>query len=71
MNTIVPACVATLTLSILLTITLVTLPRNMAATKPARQARNIQYLIVNAVIMSACLLVIMIDIATFVKPMEY
>lgn len=70
MNAIIPACVAVLTLFALLFVTLGTLTRNMAVTKPANQARNIKYLITNAIIMSVCLIVIMVDIATFIKPME-
>lgn len=70
MNTIIPACVAVLTLFALLFVTLGTLTRNMAVTKPTNQARNIKYLITNAIIMSVYLIVIMVDIATFIKPME-
>lgn len=70
MNAIIPACVAVLTLFALLFVTLGTLTRNMAVTKPANQARNIKHLITNAIIMSVCLIVIMVDIATFIKPME-
>lgn len=70
MNAIIPACVAVLMLFALLFVTLGTLTRNMAVTKPKHQTRNIKYLIVNALIISVCLIVIMVDIATFIKPME-
>lgn len=69
-TSIIPTCVAVLTLSVLLIATLVPLSHNMAVTKPARQAHHIKHLIVNAVIMSICLIVIMINIAMFIKQME-
>lgn len=70
MNTIIPIQIAVLTLSVLLFVTLATLLRNMAVTKPAHRARNIKYLIINAILITACLIFIMIDIAAFIKPMN-
>lgn len=70
MDTIIPIQIAVLTLSVLLFVTLATLLRNMAVTKPAHRTRNIKYLIINAILITACLIFIMIDIATFIKPMN-
>ena len=70
MDTIIPIQIAVLTLSVLLFVTLATLLRNMAVAKPAHRARNIKYLIIKAILITACLIFIMIDIATFIKPMN-
>lgn len=70
MNTIIPIQIAVLTLSVLLFVTLATLLRNMAVAKLAHRARNIKYLIINAILITACLIFIMIDIAAFIKPMN-
>lgn len=70
MDTIIPIQIAVLTLSVLIFVTLATLLRNMAVVKPAHRARNIKYLIINAILITACLIFIMIDIATFIKPMN-
>lgn len=47
-----------------------TMLRNMAVAKPAHRARNIKYLIINAILITACLIFIMIDIAAFIKPIN-
>ena len=70
MNTIIPIQIAVLTLSVLLFVTLATLLRNMAVAKPAHRARNIKYLIINAILITTCLISIVIDIAAFIKPMN-
>ena len=61
-----PAHVAGFVLTVLLFVTLMTLPRNMAAAQPAHRKRHIVFLIGSSVLMSVFLVIIMIDIAALI-----
>ena len=63
---IIPAHVAGFVLTVLLFVTIMTLPRNMAAAKPAHQKRHIAFLIGSSVLMSFFLVIVMIDIAALI-----
>lgn len=65
-TSIIPAHVAGLVLTVLLFVTLMTLPRNIATTKPARRKRHIAFLISSSVLMSFFLVIIMINIAALI-----
>lgn len=62
----VPIYVAGIALAVLLLVTLVTLPRNMAAAGPTHRKRHIAFLVSSSVLMSFFLVIIMIDIANFI-----
>lgn len=61
-----PAHIAGFVLTVLLFVTLMTLPRNMAAAQPTHCKRHIAFLIGSSVLMSFFLVIIMIDIAAFI-----
>lgn len=63
---ITPAHVAGFVLTVLLFVTLMTLPRNMAAAGPTNRKRHIAFLISSSVLMSFFLVIIMIDIAALI-----
>lgn len=63
---IIPLHVAGLALTVLLFVTLMVLPRNMAAAQTTRHKRHIAFLISSAVLMSFFLVIIMIDIAALI-----
>lgn len=63
---ITPAHVAGFVLTVLLFVTLMALPRNMAAAQPTRRKRHIAFLVGSSVLMSFFLVIIMIDIAALV-----
>ena len=63
---IIPAHVAGLVLTVLLFVTLMAMPRNMAAAEPAHHKRHIAFLIGSSILMSFFLVIIMIDIAALV-----
>ena len=67
---ITPAHVAGFVLTVLLFVTLMALPRNMAAAGPTHRKRHIAFLISSSVLMSFFLVIIMIDIAALIEPME-
>ena len=69
-TSIIPAHVAGLVLTVLLFVTLMALPRNMATAKPARRKRHIAFLISSSVLMSFFLVIIMIDIAALIAPIN-
>lgn len=66
-----PAHVAEFVLIMLLFVTLMTLPRNMAAVQPAHRKRHITSLIGSSVLMSFLLVIIMIGIAALIEPMKF
>lgn len=66
---IIPAHVAGFVLTVLLFVTLIAMPRNMAAAEPAHRKRHIAFLISSSVLISF-FLVIMIDIAALIPPMK-
>lgn len=66
----IPTHIAAFVLNVLLFITLVTIPRNMAATNTKRRQRHITFLIGSSVLMSFLLIIIMIDIAALIAPMK-
>ena len=61
-----PPIVAGLVLTALLFVTLMALPRNMAAAGPTHRKRHIAFLISSSVLMSFFLVIIMIDIAALI-----
>ena len=63
---IIPAHVAGFVLTVLLFVTLIALPRNMAAAGPTHRKRHIAFLIGSSVLMSFFLVIIMIDITAFI-----
>ena len=63
---VTPAHVAGFVLTVLLFVTIMTLPRSMATAKPAHQKRHIAFLIGSSVLMSFFLVIIMIDIAALI-----
>lgn len=63
---IIPLHIAGLALTVLLFVTLMALPRNMAAVQPTRRKRYIAFLVGSSVLMSFFLVIIMIDIAAFI-----
>ena len=63
---IIPAHVAGFVLTVLLLVTLMMLPRNMAAAGPTHRKRHIAFLIGSSVLMSFFLSIIMIDIAALI-----
>lgn len=63
---IIPLHVAGLALAVMLSVTLVTLLRGMAATQTTHHKRYIAFLIGSSVLMSFFLVIIMIDIAAFI-----
>lgn len=69
-TSIIPAHVAGLVLTVLLFVTLMALPRNMATAKPARRKRHITFLVSSSVLMSFFLVIIMIDIAALIAPIN-
>lgn len=67
---ITPPIVAGFVLTVLLFVTLMILPRNMAAAEPAHRKRHIAFLISSSVLMSFFLIIIMIDIAALIAPIN-
>lgn len=67
---VTPAHVAEFVLTVLLFVTLTALPRNMAAAEPAHRKRHIALLISSSVLMSFFLVIIMIDIAALIAPID-
>lgn len=63
---ITPAHVAGFVLTVLLFVTLIAMPRNMAAARPTHRKRHIAFLIGSSVLMSFFLVIIMIDIAALI-----
>lgn len=63
---IIPAHVAGFVLTVLLFVTLMILPRNMAAAGPTHRKRHITFLISSSVLMSFFIIIIMIDIAALI-----
>lgn len=63
---ITPAHIAGFVLTVLLFVTLMALPRNMATAEPAHRKRHIAFLISSSVLMSFFLVIIMIDIAALI-----
>ena len=63
---ITPAQIAGFVLTVLLFVTLMTLPRNMAVAGPAHRKRHIAFLISSSVLMSFFLVIVMIDIAALI-----
>jgi hypothetical protein len=61
-----PAHVAGFVLNVLLFVTLMILPRKMAAAQTTHHKRYIAFLIGSSVLMSFFLVIIMIDIAAFI-----
>ena len=61
-----PAHVAGFVLTVLLFVTIMALPRNMATAKPAHRRRHIAFLVSSSVLMSFFLVIIMIDIAALI-----
>ena len=61
-----PAHVAGFVLTVLLFVTLMALPRNIAAAQPTHRKRHIAFLISSFVLMSFFLVIIMIDIAALI-----
>lgn len=61
-----PAHVAGLVITVLLFVTLMTLPRNMAAAGPTHRKHHIAFLIGSSVLMSFFLVIIMIDITALI-----
>jgi hypothetical protein len=61
-----PAHIAGFVLTVLLFVTLMTLPRNMAAAGPTHRKRHITFLISSSVLMSFFLVIIMINIAALI-----
>lgn len=59
----IPAHVAGFALTVLLFVTLIAMPHNMAATQSTHHKRHITFLISSSVLMSFFLVIIMIDIA--------
>lgn len=67
---IIPLHVAGFVLTVLLLVTLMALPRNMATAQPTHRKRHIAFLISSSVLMSFFLVIIMIDIAALIKPIK-
>lgn len=67
---ITPAHVAGFVLTVLLFVTLMALPRNMAAAEPTHRKRHIAFLTSSSVLMSFFLVIIMIDIAALIEPIK-
>lgn len=67
---ITPAHVAGFVLTVLLFVTLMALPRNMAAARPTHSKHHIAFLISSSVLMSFFLVIIMIDIAALIEPIK-
>lgn len=63
---VTPAHIAGFVLTVLLFVTLMALPRNMATTQPTHRKRHIAFLISSSVLMSFFLIIIMIDIAALI-----
>lgn len=63
---ITPPIVAGFVLTVLLFVTLMILPRNMATAGPTHRKRHITFLIGSSVLMSFFLIIIMIDIAALI-----
>lgn len=63
---ITPAHVAGFVLTVLLFVTLIAMPRNMAVAGPTHRKRHIAFLIGSSVLMSFFLVIIMIDIAALI-----
>lgn len=61
-----PVHVAGFILTVLLFVTLITLPRNMAAAEPTHHKSHIVFFIGSSVLMSVFLVIIMIDIAALI-----
>lgn len=62
----VPIYVAGIALAVLLFVTLIVLPRNMALTQTTHRKRHVAFLIGSSILMSFFLVIIMIDIAAFI-----
>lgn len=69
-TSIIPVHVAGFVLTMLLFVTLMALPRNMAATQPAHRKRHIAFLVSSSVLMSFFLVIIMIGIAALIEPIK-
>jgi hypothetical protein len=67
---ITPAHVAGFVLTVLLFVTLMAIPHSMSTTQPTHRKRHIAFLISSSVLMSFFLVIIMIDIAALIPPME-
>ena len=63
---ITPAHIAGFVLTVLLFVTLMALPRNIATVQPTHRKRHIAFLISSSVLMSFFLVIIMIDIAALI-----
>ena len=63
---IIPAHIAGFVLTVLLFVTLMALPRNMAAAQPTHRKHHIAFLIGSSVLMSFFFVIIMIDIAALI-----
>lgn len=69
-TSIIPAHIAGLVLTVLLFITLVTLLRGMSTTQPTHRKRHIAFLIGSSILMSIFFIIIMIDIAALIAPID-
>lgn len=63
---VTPTHIAGFVLTVLLFVTLIAMPRNMATAGPAHRKRHIAFLISSSVLMSFFLIIIMIDIAALI-----
>lgn len=63
---IIPLHIAGLALTVLLFVTLMVLPHNMAAAQTTQRKRHIAFLIGSSVLMSLFFVIIMIDIAALI-----
>lgn len=63
---ITPPIVAGFVLAVLLFVTLMILPRNMATAQPTHRKHHITFLIGSSVLMSFFLIIIMIDITALI-----
>ena len=66
----IPAHVAGFVLTVLLFVTLMALPRNMATAQPTHHKRHIALLVGSSVLMSFFLIIIMIGIAALIEPIK-
>lgn len=65
-TSIIPVHIAGFGLAVLLFITLVMIPSNMATAQPTHRKRHIAFLVGSSVLMSFFLVIIMIDIAALI-----
>lgn len=69
-TSVTPTHVAGFVLTVLLFVTLMALPHNMAAAQPTHRKQHIAFLIGSSVLMSFFLIIIMIDIAALIEPVK-